>query len=208
MSTPTRRLPSLPSWRTSISGQRKLGIPAYGSLLAVFRDRGFAVHGVEGGPRAVSICASQDLDVHAGLAGGDADAGRHAVAVAAYVLEHVGDPAAFMRDLARYARPGGAVVVVTDAIWTTQYALERSRAALLFQPRPFRSSTDHTYVFSPRHLRALFAQAGCDQVSVQPFSDLPGRESWHWRAYKGSCRAMDRWLGLGEYLVAVGRREA
>ncbi len=180
----------------------------YGALLAVFRDRGFTVRGVESGPRAAEFCRSKGLDVQVGLMGDASEDGRHDVAIAAYVLEHVPDPASFLRELAALARPGGAVVVVTDAIWTTQYTLERARAVLGRTTAPYRSSTDHTYVFAPRHLRALFAQASCDAVHVRAFSDPPPRESLHWRAYKGACRTSDRLLGLGEYLVAVGRRRA
>ena len=178
----------------------------YGSLLAVLRNQGFAVRGVESGPRAAAFCQSKGLDVRVGLMGDGSERGQHDVSVAAYVLEHVGDPAAFLRALAALARPGGAVVIVTDAIWTTQYAFERLRARLGGSPPPYRTSTDHTYVFSPRHLRALMAQAGCDLVHVRAFTDPAPRESWHWRAYKGACRTSDRLLGLGEYLVAVGRR--
>ena len=179
----------------------------YGALLAVLRDRGFRVRGVESGPRAVAFCRSHEFDVAQGESGSAQDAGAHDVAVAAYVLEHVPDPAAFVRALASLAKPGGAVVIVTDAIWTTQHVVERVVAGLRGRPSPFRTSTDHTFVFGPSHLTALLERTGCDRVRVRAFSDPPPRESWHWRAYKASCRTVDRALGLGEYLVAVGRRE-
>lgn len=180
----------------------------YGALLAVLRDRGFDVHGVEAGPRAAAFCRAQGFDVRTSLDADASDAGCHDVAIAAYVLEHVSDPATFLRKLTGLVRVGGAVVIVTDAIWTTQHVVERARAALGRARAPYRTSTDHTYVFSPRHLRVLFERARCEQVSVRAFTDPAPRESWHWKAYKGACRVSDRLLGLGEYLMAVGRRVA
>lgn len=180
----------------------------YGSMLALFRERGFRVQGVESSPRAAAYARERGLPVAEGLMGGEGERGAHDVAIAVFTIEHVPDPAAFLAALAELARPGGAVVIVTDAIWTTQARVERAWARLRGRPAPFRTSTDHTYVFEPAHLRTLFTRAGCTDVQVTAYSDAPPPESLHWKLYKGSCRTLDRWLGLGEYLVATGRRAA
>jgi hypothetical protein len=43
-------------------------------------------------------------------------------------------------------------------------------------------------------------------VRTRSFSFRPTRESLHWRLYKGLLRALDRRIGHGEFLMAVGRR--
>jgi SAM-dependent methyltransferase len=178
----------------------------YGGLLAALRDAGWTGRGVEPSARAVAHARAQGLDV---VQGADPSAFRGAnadVAFAWHVLEHVRHPADFLRDLVAAVRPGGVVGIGTDAIWTTQHVLQRAAARLRGRMPPYRTSTDHTFVFTPQLLTRLLLAAGCDDVRVEVYSERPAHESWHWRAYKGFCRTMDRALGWGEFLVAVGRR--
>lgn len=178
----------------------------YGGLLAALRDAGWTCRGVEPSARAVATAQAAGLDVQQGhgpsvFRGAAAD-----VAIAWHVLEHVRQPADFLRELVATVRPGGVVGIGTDAIWTTQHILQRIGARVQGRMPPYRTSTDHTFVFTPRLLTRLLTAAGCAEVRVEVYSERPARESWHWRAYKGFCRTMDRALGWGEFLVAVGRR--
>jgi SAM-dependent methyltransferase len=153
----------------------------------------------------IRFCRERGLDV---LEGGLPDApftGPFDVTIAQHVIEHVPDPRPFVGALVRLTRPGGVVVIVTEDAWNTQYAWERARARLRGHIPMFRSSFDHTFVFSATHLDRLMRAAGCDDVRTCSFSYVPPREAWHWRAYKGTFRTLDRALGHGEFLMAAGR---
>jgi 2-polyprenyl-3-methyl-5-hydroxy-6-metoxy-1,4-benzoquinol methylase len=122
------------------------------------------------------------------------------------VIEHVPDPGAFVKEMVELVRPGGVIVIVTEDAWTSQYMWDRFRAQIRGQIPPFRSSTDHTFVFRASHLRVLLRKAGCDNVRTKVFCYTPDGESFHWKLYKGLFRALDRIIGYGEYVMAVGRR--
>ncbi len=180
----------------------------YGGLLAALAGRGWQVRGTEPSARASAYCRTRGFEVSTGFGAAGLSADTFDLAMAWHVLEHVRDPAAFMRLLVARVRPGGVVAIGTDAIWITQYVAERAWARLRGRPAPFRTSTDHTFVFAPRHLERLLREAGCDAVRVAAYSEAPPRESLHWKLYKGSCRTVDRLFGLGEFLIAAGRRAA
>ena len=102
---------------------------------------------------------------------------------------------------------GGIVVIATEDAWNAQYAIERAVAWARRRLPPFRSARDHTFVFSATQLERLLRDAGCDQVRTTSYTYAPPRESLHWRVFKGVSRAVDRLLGHGDYLMAVGRKK-
>jgi len=179
----------------------------YGAMLGVLREEGYRTRGCDLSARAVAVCRERGLDVVEGKTPGvslpkatfDLSIGRH-------IIEHLADPRAFVQEMVDLVRPGGAVVIVTEDAWNSQYAWDRLRARALGRIPPFRSSADHTFVFSARHLHALLSEAGCDVVRTRSFAFRPARESLHWRLYKGFLRAVDRRIGHGEFIMAVGRR--
>ncbi len=122
------------------------------------------------------------------------------------MIEHVADPRSFVKELAELVRPGGVIVLVTEDAWISQYWWDRFRARVRGRIPPFRSSTDHAFVFLASHLRMLLIEAGCDEVRTRAFSYAQGAESLHWWLYRGIFRTLDRALGHGESLMAVGRR--
>ncbi len=179
----------------------------YGVLLGLLREAGYNARGYEMSGKAVAFCRARRLDVVEGKGPGvPLPRGTFDVSVAMQVIEHVADPRGFVKDLVELVRPGGVIVLVTEDSWISQYAWDRCRARLLGRIPPFRSSTDHTFVFRGGHLEALLSEAGCDDVRARAFSYVPDGESPHWRLYKGFFRTFDRVLGHGEYLMAVGRR--
>jgi 2-polyprenyl-3-methyl-5-hydroxy-6-metoxy-1,4-benzoquinol methylase len=179
----------------------------YGVLLRLLCTAGYQACGCEVSGKAVEFCRAQGLDVVQGRVPGiPLPHGVFDVAIAMHVIEHVADPRGFVRELVELVRPGGALVLVTEDAWISQYAWDRFRARVRGRIPRFRSSTDHTFVFQAGHLETLLLEGGCDTVRMQAFSYVPSGESPHWRFYKGIFRTVDRILGHGEYLMAVGRR--
>ena len=177
----------------------------HGSLLAVLGERGYRTRGVELSPSAAAFCRAKGLDVREGVDFGDEQAACD-VAASFQVIEHVIDPRAFVRGMVRLARPGGVVVITTENVWTAQYVLGRAKAMLRGGPGPYRTSSEHTFVFEGRHLERLLREEGCSVARSAAYRRLPAQGSLHFRLYREACRAIDRALGGGEYLMAVGRR--
>jgi 2-polyprenyl-3-methyl-5-hydroxy-6-metoxy-1,4-benzoquinol methylase len=175
-----------------------------GSLLTTMKARGFRVKGCDLSTSAVAFCRSKGLDVVEGpdVAGDEA----FDCVVAFQVIEHVTDPRAFMRRMVERTKPGGIIVVTTESIWTTQYAIARATAWMRGRIPPYRTSNHHTFVFEGSHLQRLLREEGCDVARSAPYRRMPQTGSLHFRVFKESCRAIDQVLGLGEYLAAVGRR--
>jgi 2-polyprenyl-3-methyl-5-hydroxy-6-metoxy-1,4-benzoquinol methylase len=177
----------------------------HGSLLSVLGARGFRVRGVELSPSAVAFCKSKGLDVHEGKDFGDEEATTD-LAASFQVIEHVLDPRQFVRRLVRLTRPGGVVVITTENVWTAQYVYERAKRLARGQPGPYRTSTEHTFVFQGRHLERLLREEGCSEARSSGYQRLPAQGALHFRLYRAAFRAVDRAAGTGEWLMAVGRR--
>lgn len=180
----------------------------HGSLLTVLGERGYRARGCELSASALAFCRSKGLDVTAGRDFGEAAGTRASFdAVASFqVIEHVLDLRAFVRRMVELVKPGGAVVITTENVWTAQYALARAEARLRGGIAPYRSPSEHTFVFEGHHLERLLREEGCDLARSSPYQRAPATGSLHFRLYRGALRAVDRLVGAGEYLMAVGRR--
>jgi SAM-dependent methyltransferase len=179
----------------------------YGVMLGVLREAGFRVRGCDLSPKAVAVCRGSGLDVVEGRTPGiPLPMATFDLSIARHVIEHLPDPRVFVKEMVDLVRPGGVVALVTEDAWTSQYAWDRLRARARGRIPRVRSSSDHTFVFGASHLRLLLSEAGCDDVRARAFSYPPPRESLHWRLYKGIFRALDRRMGHGDFLMAVGRR--
>lgn len=181
----------------------------YGVLMHMLSQRGLDVVGCETGKPAVSFCRSRGLRVVRAMAPDlpfrDATFDR---VVSFHVIEHVLDPAAFVRSLVRVTRPGGALVLVTDHRWTTEYAYQRLAARVRGRIPAFYTSTDHTFVFAREHVARLLTDAGCRDIRAAAFTRVPPGERLHWRAYKGMFRTLDRLRGWGDYMMVAGVKPA
>lgn len=177
----------------------------HGSLLHLLRERGYRVRGAELSPSAVAFCRQKGLDVHEGRDFGDEEESCE-LSASLQVIEHVLDPRAFVRRMVRLAKPGGAVVITTENAWTAQFGFERAAHLLRGRPAPYRTSTEHTFVFQGAHLERLLREEGCAEARSAPYRRLPAQGNLHFRLYREAFRAIDRALGGGEYLMAVGRR--
>jgi SAM-dependent methyltransferase len=176
----------------------------YGAMLPLLAAEGFRVAGCDPSADAVRYCRSRGLDVVEGGLPGAPLTAPFDLTLTQHVIEHVADPPAFVSALVGLTAPGGLVVIVTEDAWNAQYAWQRAQARLRGRRPEFRSSFDHTFVFGATHLERLLRAAGCDDVRTCTFSHVPN-ESWHWRLYKGSLRAIDRLIGHGDFVMAAGR---
>ncbi len=96
------------------------------------------------------------------------------------VIEHVADPIAAMRELARLVRPGGTLLITAPFISLTHFA-------------PYHFCTGFSRYFYEAHLSAF----GCDRVACEPngnFFELVAQELWRLpraaRRYVGSFAAI------------------
>lgn len=177
----------------------------HGSLLWLLKERGHRARGVDLSPSAVEFCRGKGLDVAVGADFGE-EQSAHDLVASFQVIEHVLDPRAFVRHMVRLARPGGVVVITTESIWTAQYALTRALFLLRGKPGPFRSASEHTFVFEGEHLTRLLREEGCSEAEAAGYRRTPAQGSLHFRLYREALRAVDRAAGRGEYLMAVGRK--
>jgi SAM-dependent methyltransferase len=179
----------------------------YGATVETLRRRGYRAVGCEMSWRGCAFAHSHGLAVVRGKAPALPFAdGAFDLVISAHVIEHVGDPKAFVCDLARVVKPGGVLALVTDHAVASQHTWNRMLARATFRVPPFQTSTDHTFVFGTKHLRHLLAHAGCTPLDVVVYHHGRPRESWHWRAYKSTFRFIDRLLGWGPYQLALGVR--
>jgi 2-polyprenyl-3-methyl-5-hydroxy-6-metoxy-1,4-benzoquinol methylase len=177
----------------------------YGAFLGLMMQHGFRAAGCDLSHDAVKSCRGRGLHVLQGSVPGTAFGRQFDWSIAQHVIEHVEDPRAFVGALAALVRPGGLIVIVTEDSWSAQFGWRSFRSRLRGHIPAFHTSTDHTFIFSAHHLAQLLADAGCDEVRTRSFSYRGSGESLHWRLYKTTLRIVDRLLGRGDYLMAVGR---
>jgi SAM-dependent methyltransferase len=183
-----------------------------GELLAAAGARGWRAAGAEPMAQAAELARSRApaADVRTGLA---ADAGfperSFDVVCAFHVLEHMPDARAFLGELARFARPGGLVVVETP-----NYAsrLRRVQGERWLHLRPL----EHLVHFTPQTMRAALAGAGLEPVRVTTPTWIVGEHTSEElaaelalprvpRAAAPVVEALYRRRGVGAVVLAAGR---
>jgi acetyltransferase-like isoleucine patch superfamily enzyme/2-polyprenyl-3-methyl-5-hydroxy-6-metoxy-1,4-benzoquinol methylase len=146
-----------------------------GSFLAVCRDHGWQVTGVDPSSIACAVAKQQyGLDIINSQFSSEFFEGRKFDAVfAAQVLHHLPDPAAFLAEIARVVADDGIIVLRTPNLIPEEGMLRLQRL-LGRKERFFCGPTLH--VFHPETLRLLFAQQSFDDVSFavsRPFIEAP-----------------------------------
>lgn len=185
-----------------------------GELLRAALARGWRVAGAEPMARAVELARSRapGADIRVGLT---TEAGFEErsfdVVCAFHVLEHMPDARAFLRELARFARPGGLVVVETP-----NYAslLRRRHGSNWIHLRPL----EHLAHFTPQTMRGALAGAGLDVVRIttptwivdehtpaELAAELALRRPPRVRALARGLEALYRRRGVGAVVLAAGR---
>jgi SAM-dependent methyltransferase len=138
---------------------------ATGALLEKLRDRGWACAGVEISPSAEYARQERGLDVrNTSLEEGRFPKASFDLVLASHLIEHLNDPAAFVREVRRVLAPGGCFLVTTPNIAGFQARLFRGR---------WRSAIfDHLYLFSVKTLSALLRQSGFAVERVRTWGGL------------------------------------
>lgn len=132
-----------------------------GEVLLAAGERGWRAHGVEPERTAAELARQRGLAVTvAGLAQSDLPERSYDVVSAFHVLEHIPDSRAFLRTMARWARPGGLVAVEVPNFASVQ---RRRLAEGWSGLRPH----EHLVHFTPATLRQTFVAAGIEPVVVR-----------------------------------------
>lgn len=149
------------------------GVPARGQLLEIgcgqgnflrqAADRGFNVTGVEYSPFACER-ARANLDGGGRVLQGEItilsdESGAYDVCVLCDVIEHVRDPAAFLREIVRLLRPGGLLLVVTPSL--------DSWSARILRSRWMEYKAEHLFYYAPGTLRRQLTGAGFSNVTIK-----------------------------------------
>ena len=126
---------------------------ATGALLAYLRERGWQVSGAEISPSAEYARAQRGLEVWSlPLEEIHLPPDYFDLILASHLIEHLNNPASFVREAWRILRPGGRFLLTTPNIAGFQARLlgARWRSAIF----------DHLYLFSARTLKPLLVNAG------------------------------------------------
>jgi SAM-dependent methyltransferase len=186
-----------------------------GDFMAALRERGWTVAGADPIEGSSHEARGRGLDVRtATLEDSGLPAGEWDVVSALHVLEHMADGAAFLRLLARWARPGGWVLVESPN-WASH--LRRVSGDRYVHLRPL----EHLVHLTPRTLRIAFERAGLLPVVIRtptwtsrlhtPTEALAdtGRGSWSrlpaGRGLAAAARAWDGRRGQGMVVWGLAR---
>lgn len=146
-----------------------------GTMLHAARRAGWTASGVEVSEPAVAHARGQGFDVTQGsLADARYPDGAFDVVAAVEVLEHLTDPLALLREVARVLRPGGL-------FWATTPHGRGLSARILGTRWSVVSPPEHIQLFSMRGMRTLLQRAGYGGVrlaahGVNPY-ELLGRST-------------------------------
>jgi len=168
-----------------------------GQALAILRDLGWTVTGLDTDERAIASAVARGLDVIQGtlIESRFPDQTFDAV-VSSHVIEHVHDPRAFLAESRRILREGGRLVAVTPNVRAYSHARHGRYWRGLEPPR-------HLTLFSQSGLKRLATAAGLLDVAVTPtaravalteIASAVVRECGHYDE--------DRWPGLPIWMRA------
>jgi SAM-dependent methyltransferase len=127
---------------------------ATGALLEFFVWRGWEVQGVEISEKQAEYAREKrSLDVSTmPLEENHFPDGHFSLVIASHLIEHLNDPASFVREVRRILIPGGRFIVTTPNIASFQ--------ARLFGNKWRSAIFDHLYLFSKETLARLLEQEG------------------------------------------------
>jgi SAM-dependent methyltransferase len=179
-----------------------------GLLVDEARRAGFEAEGIDLDPHAVARGKSAGRPVHR-AAIDDWDGGSYDVVCLSHTLEHVRDPAPFLRSCAALLKPQGVLCVVVPCYtgllpkvvprWWYGWVLMQ-----------------HYYHYSVPALERLFHAAGMNVIYRRQYS-MAHNVSWSgWRQWRDTVKSiiaaplarLGGWIGLGDQVVVIGRPHA
>jgi SAM-dependent methyltransferase len=165
---------------------------ATGALLFHLAGRGWQTTGVEISPSAEYARRERNLDVRSlPLEENHFPPNSFDLVLASHLIEHLNDPAAFVREARRILRPGGRFLVTTPNIAGFQ--------ARLFGGGWRSAIFDHLYLFSKQTLKALLVGAGFVIEGVYTWGGLAAGTAP--RFIKKYADRMVKPLGLGDVML-------
>ena len=165
-----------------------------GASLAAARDAGYQVTGIDLAANAVRFAQeSYSLDARCvRLEDLREPDGAFDIVYTYHTIEHVTDLRSFLDKAARLLKPGGWLFVGTEnpeALYHVSYALLHRLAG---KPAPLNSSSsEHTFLLSPRFVRAQFPTHGLRPTRVRAY------EVWPWVRNRISAHSASRTLLKG-----------
>ncbi|MEQ1834101.1 MAG: class I SAM-dependent methyltransferase, partial [Candidatus Eisenbacteria bacterium] len=137
-----------------------------GGTLRLMRELGWDAEGIDLDPQAIAVANHAGLRARVGTFESSELPERHYAAVTSiHVIEHVDDPAAFLRHCRRVLRPGGRVALTTPNAASLGSRVFGSRWRGLEPPR-------HFQVFTAAGLAHLAREAGFESVRVRTSARL------------------------------------
>jgi SAM-dependent methyltransferase len=129
---------------------------ATGALIASLSSEGHMAEGIEPCEESAAIARGRGLKIHRGTIEGflAARPGRFGAIIASHVIEHVNDPASFLRAVRELLEPDGRIFLTTPDAEGLQARLagDAWRSAI----------RDHLYLFGRSQLRRLAEGAGLE----------------------------------------------
>lgn len=178
-----------------------------GEFLAVARDAGYEVTGVDVSTAARDLCASRGLDVRVGDLRVAEILGEARFDVITFwdVLEHLPDPRSFLRAARNRLRPGGHVLIKTPGTSPTTVrvaaAVPRAAGALLQAP-------SHVQYFQRPAVDRLLDDAGFagrQWIDAPAMRAAPTGGRWRRRLARHLVRTFQRVVG-DRNLVVIAER--
>jgi len=208
---------SLDRGSDSLRGQRLMDIGCdTGTFLAVAaREFGISPIGVDVGARALAVAAQQGIEVYRATIETAPEHLQDLAAITAIdLIEHLSDPAAFLREIRKRLRPGGVAYLETPNIRSAVYGTGRilssltgGRPAALYQ-RLF--PAQHIQYFTRASLATLVKACGFELARMGtralPWDDIAA--SGLVRAGMAGMQTLDRMTGERILIWAVLRRPA
>jgi SAM-dependent methyltransferase len=131
-----------------------------GTLLAEGARAGVAMEGLELSAPAVAQARASGLTVHHGAAESFVPPQRYAAVTAFDVVEHLPDPAVFLRRAMSWLVPGGVLALTTpDAASPT--------ARLMGRHWFYYAPPDHIHYFTPSTIRRLLTDCGFGELTIR-----------------------------------------
>jgi SAM-dependent methyltransferase len=131
-----------------------------GFMLAVLKDLGWDVYGIERNEQAARVAANlADTDIFINGFLEVPDTARYELIILFQVLEHMEDPYTLLSECEKHLAPGGKIVISVPNFASWQAEIMGERWFHLDPPR-------HLFHFSPATLKCLLQRAGLVMKSI------------------------------------------
>jgi SAM-dependent methyltransferase len=172
-----------------------------GEVILAARDRGWSVQGVEPVEWSATYAVKERaLDVRAALLEESGLPERsYDVVTAFHVLEHMTDGLGFLRMIARWAKPGGYVVIEVPN-WRSVHRRAFGGAW------PGLRKLEHVAHYSPPTLRSAFRRAGLEPVRVLTPGYIWSKQTLGQMVADLGAQGFDLWMQRARVLTRAGQQ--